>query len=140
MRIWAKKGILVTAALAAAVFTGCQAGGRDEEAWDGKKDKWRYSVQKGLPEREYAMAAVTDEMIYGCYQKDNTFTIAFFSRESGKVEKQVPLPEKVSYVQDMRVDKVGNLYVTSGNRLGGSDTHWKIDSKGNLREMDSRRF
>lgn len=101
------------------------------------KENWRYTVEgeHGLPKREYAMAAVTDEMIYGCYQKDNIFTIAFLSRESGKIEKQVPLPEKVSYVQDMRVDKVGNLYVTSAGKLGGSDTHWKIDKKGNLREF-----
>ncbi len=136
MKISAKKKILVLTALAAAVFTGCQRSGRAEEVRNEAKENWRYTVEgeHGLPKREYAMAAVTDEMIYGCYQKDNIFTIAFLSRESGKIEKQVPLPEKVSYVQDMRVDKVGNLYVTSAGKLGGSDTHWKIDKKGNLRE------
>lgn len=136
MRISAKKRMLAIAVLAAAVLTGCQRSGRPERAENGAKEKWRYSVEEcGLPEREYAMAAVTDEMIYGCYQKDSIYTIAFLNRESGKIEKQVPLPENVSYVQDLRVDKVGNLYVISGNKLGGTDMRWKIDKKGNLREL-----
>ena len=130
-RIW------ILAVLAAVLLTGCcskEGAGKERE---DEKEKWRYSVQEacGLTEKEYALAAVTKEMVYGCYQEDDTYTIALFSRQSGKIERQVSLPEKVSYIQDLRVDRVGNLYVISAEQPGGFGMRWKIDNKGNLREV-----
>lgn len=136
MRTSIRKQILIIALLTAVLLAGCQET-KGEGERSGARDRKRISRQEehSLPERQYAMAAVTEKMIYGCYLEDDRFTIALFSRESGRVEKQVPLPEKVSYVQDMRVDDGGNLYVTSGNKLGSSDMRWKIDARGNLREI-----
>lgn len=130
-RIW------ILTVLAAVLLTGCRGKEGAGKEREDVKDKWRYSVQEasGFPEKEYALAAVTKEMVYGCYQEDDTYTIALFSRKSGKIEKQVSLPEKVSYIQDLRVDRGGNLYVISADQPGGLGMRWKIDRKGNLREV-----
>lgn len=81
--------------------------------------------------KQYGLAAMTEDMIYGCYSENGEIIIAYQNKENGNIEKTESL-STIDYIRNISADSAGNVYI-----VGGRDDNnilWKIDSTGNFRK------
>ena len=80
-------------------------------------------------EKQYQLASVTADKIYGFCEENGEPLIVCQDKASGEIVQQVTLPGIVS-VQSMDVDEEGNVYIV-GIAEDGQSEFWKIDTEGN---------
>ena len=113
------------------LLSGC---GREEG--DGQADCPVLWYEKHVVEgKRYSVIAVTKEESYSCYYGNHKLTATYTDKQGKKTEKKACLPKQF-HVQDMGVDKKGNIYVLCGDLKEKKRTLWQLDEKGKLKEKE----
>lgn len=116
-----KEGKLLTVVIAilfSLIFTGCNIGGNKEginpSREDGHKFLWyeKHRIEGG----KYYIFVATEDGAYGYYYENDILTEIYFREDGERTEKSFSM-QKMSEVEDMGIDKDGNLYIFSDGKI-----------------------
>lgn len=117
--------------LSAVFLGGC---GKDENNMTAASNKEEVTWQDIHTDlgKQYGLVAVTEDMIYGCYEENDGIVVTYQNKVSGIVERSRTFSD-VSYIKNIDADGEGNVYMVGDKE--GTNVLWKIDTAGNLQEI-----
>ena len=117
--------------ISAVFLGGC---GKDENNMTAASNKEEVTWQDIHTDlgKQYGLVAVTEDMIYGCYEGNDGIVVTYQNKVSGIVERSMTFSD-VSYIKNIDADGEGNVYMVGDKE--GINVLWKIDTFGNLQEI-----
>ena len=107
--------------ISAVFLCGCGKEENNMTAASNKEEVTWQDIHTDLG-KQYGLVAVTEDMIYGCYEENDGIVVTYQNKVSGIVERSMAFSD-ISYIKNIDADGEGNVYMVGDKE--GKNVLWK---------------